>query len=59
MKGFETAMTSMTSLCGGRQGAAGGGRGVKTPDRSENIDPFRLQIVMSFHNVAEIRRWLL
>lgn len=61
----KTAITSMTSLYGGcsqpwgRQGAAGGGQGVKTPDRAENIDLFRLQIVMSFHNVAEIRRWLL
>lgn len=65
VKGFKTAITSMTSLYGGcsqprgRQGANGAGQAVKTPDRSENIDLFRLQIMMSFHNVVEIRRWLL
>lgn len=32
---------------------------IRTPDRSENIDPFSLQNMMSFHNVDEICRCLL
>ncbi len=32
---------------------------VRTPDRSENIDLFCLQNMISFHNVHETCRWLL
>lgn len=32
VRGFKTAIASMTSLYGGRQGAAGGGQGVNTPE---------------------------
>ncbi len=32
---------------------------IRTPDRSENIDPFCLQNMILFHNVRETCRWLI